>query len=555
MSNTTNLNIIQQLSDIDDRERRLAVERQLALNKAIHSNDVDTIVKAQKYYSEFMSRQTPVRQDNMKSLIVDPFENASASMGYYSKRAYLSYDVLRAMSRAPIIRAIINTRKDQVAEFTKPQQNKYSKGFVIRKKGQENGEESSSEDRAVIGRLEEFITNCGDLGDNNSKRWGNWDSFETFVRKIVEDSLVLDQATFEVIPTRAFEPYRFSAVDAGTIRIADTALNDNQNSRGARQVMGYYPQYVQVVHNVIVAEFYPWELCFGVRNPSTSIRSYGYGRSELEDLVVTVTSMLNADAYNGKFFRHGSAPKGALLVKKGNINPDKVAQLRRDWNAMMSGVENMHKTPILDAESVEWLDMQKTNRDMEFSKFQEYLIKVACAIYKISPEEIGFPLEGTRSNPLGGGDSGRDEKNYSIDKGLKPLLTAIQGWINKYIIGPKTNWQYEFLFVGVEVESAAQEQQRIEKEVTLYITPDEVRKSKGLKPLPNGMGSIPLNPIIAQLNMMQQQGAEQGQQRMMEEEDEQRVNTNPFLNEDEDGEDENPFLKSFSNWWESEMSI
>jgi HK97 family phage portal protein len=301
--------------------------------------------------------------------------------------------------------------------------------------------------------------------------------------------------------------------------------------------------------NQIAAEFYPWELCFGVRNPSTNIRANGYGRSELEDLISTITSMLNADSYNGKFFRHGSAPKGALLVKKGNLNPDKVAQLRRDWNAMLSGVENMHKTPVLDAESVEWLDLQKNNRDMEFSKFQEYLIKVACAIYKISPEEIGFTLEGSKGG-LGGSDSGKEEKKYSMDKGLKPLLTAIEGWINKYIIGPKTGWQYEFKFVGIDVESAKEEEDRLAQAVTTYMEVNEVRKARGLKPK-KGYDII-LNPIISQMRQMEQQSEMDQQQGQQEKEDQNKVNTNPFM--DEENEANNPFAKSFNEWWNLEMA-
>lgn len=538
---TTESNIVKVLSDLDDRERKLIIERQLTLTKAMQSNDVDTIFKAQKHFNDFITRQAPARVDGMKSIVIDPFENA-ASMGYYSKHAYLSYGVLRAMAKAPIIRAIINTRKDQVAEFTKPQPDKYSKGFVIKKKGQDDSEEVSDKDKRVIDKLTAFVLNCGD--DEN--RW-DLDDFEAFIRKIVEDSMVLDQATFEVIPNRTFEPVQFVATDGATFRIADSIDNET-NTKGARKIMGYFPSYVQVVMNQIVSEFYPWELCFGIRNPSTNIKDNGYGRSELEDLVTTVTSMLNADAYNGKFFRHGSAPKGALLVKKGNINPDKIAELRRNWNAMMSGVENMHKTPILDAESVEWLDMQKTNRDMEFSKFQEYLIKVACAIYKISPEEIGFPLEGTKKNSLGGGDSGKEEKKYSLDKGLKPLLTAIQGWINKYIVGPKTNWLYEFKFVGVEVESAEQEEERLIAASAVYLTPNEIRKSKGMKPIKGG--DMILSPIIAQMQQAEQQSKMEGMQQQQEAEDQERVNTNPFL----DDEDENPFAKSLNNWFNKELS-
>ena len=37
------------------------------------------------------------------------------------------------MSKTPIINSIIKTRKNQVADFAEPQENKYSTGFVVRK--------------------------------------------------------------------------------------------------------------------------------------------------------------------------------------------------------------------------------------------------------------------------------------------------------------------------------------------------------------------------------------------------------------------------------------
>lgn len=528
------------LKEIDERERKLAIERALTLQKAIHSGDVDSIYKAQNYYNQFIARQMPQspRSDGMKSVIMDPFD-ISSSLGYYHKATNVSFHSLRAMSRVPIIRAIINTRKDQVAEFCKPQEEKYAPGFKFFKEGIKDEDELSPADQKTIKMLNKFILNCGDDAD----KW-DLDDFEVFIRKIVEDSLSLDQATFEIIPTRAFEPTQFVATDGATFRIADSYDNE-KNTTGAKKVNGYYPSYVQVYQGNIVAEFYPWELCFGIRNPSTNIYANGYGRSELEDLITTVTSMINADSYNGKFFRHGSAPKGALLVKKGNINKDAIAQLRTDWNAMTSGVENMHKTPILDSESVEWLDMQKTNRDMEFSKFQEYLIKLACAVYKISPEEIGFTLQGSTGGGLGTKEGGKHEKKYSRDKGLKPLLVSIEGWINKFIIGPKTNNVWKFKFVGIDDETAQEEEERLQKAVTLYMTPDEVRVGKGMKPLPNGMGKMPLNPILAQMQQMQQQSQMDNQQKQQEQEQQDFENTNPFLDDDTD---ENPFAKAFETW-------
>ena len=543
-------NHIKRLSQIDEQERKLAIERALTLEKAYRSGDVEQIYKAQNYFNNHLLEQRPRSKENpVKSLLLDPQEVAT-SMGYYHKATNLSYDSLRSMAKAPVISAIINTRKNQVVDFLKPQKDKYSKGFIIRKKGIDRDEDLTDFDKRKIEQLTEFMLSCG---EHDSKY--KWDRLENWGRKVIEDSLTLDQACFEIVPMRNREPYAFTAVDSATFRFADSY--DNQTGiEGSQKIDGEYPSYVQLYQNRIIREFYPWELCFGVRNASSNIKANGYGRSELEDLVTTVTGMLNADKYNGGFFRHGSAPKGMLMVKKPGaaLNGDRIQEFRKSWNSMLAGAENAHKTPILDAEGFEWIDLQKNNRDMEFFKYIEYLVKVGCAVYTISPEEIGFPVQGAGQ---GGGLGGRSsntkvEKQYSQDKGLRPLLSSMEHWINDYIIGPKTNYTYEFVFTGMQAETAQEEEERLIKAATTYMEVNEIRKERGLKPK-KGYDII-LNPIISQQRMMesqmgmqQQQQGQEDQEKQQQQEDEQFNNTNPFLDPD------NPFTKSFDQFVESEL--
>lgn len=554
------LSPIKHLHDLDEQERKLAIDRALTLQKAYNSGDVNTIYKAEQYYTSLQKRTDPnyarsqSSNNPVKALILDPQEVAT-SMGYYGKPSMVSDRGLRLMARTPVISAIIRTRCNQVADFLKPQPDKYSKGFVIRKKGIAKDEDLTDNDKRVVDMLTEFMMHCGE----RESQW-KWDDLDMFGRKVIADSLVMDKLCFEIVPYRSLEPYCFVAVDAATMAIADSYDNET-HINGSTKVNGEYPSYVQVWQNNIIREFYPWEMCFGIRNPSTNIHLNGYGRSELEDLITNVTGMLNADQYNSSFFRQGSNPKGMLMIKKAGaaVNGDRIAEFKKNWNAQVSGVGNFHKTVMLDAEGFEWIDLQKNNKDMEFFKYIEYLVKVGCAVFNISPEEIGFPLEGQGGGGLGGSDSGKEEKEYSKDKGLKPLLTSFQSWINKFIIGPKTNNKYEFVFTGIQVESAKEEEEKNTKAVTLYITVDELRKEKGLKPLPNGMGKFPLNPIIAQKMMMDSQ-MQQGQQQQQrgeqeqqgQEEQDQFDNTNPFLDK---GESLSPFVKAFDQYVERELIV
>ncbi len=539
----SNLPIYQQLSQLDEQAQKLAIQKSLYLKKAFESSDADEIFKAQQYLNKNQTNVFGVKNPDQghRSLIFDPFET-NTSQGFFRKNAQISFELLRQMGRSPLVNAVITTRKDQVLAFCEPQKDKYSKGYIIRKKGSNPKDEATDRDKREIDRLTKFLTDCADDEDVF-----DLDDFDSFVKKLIDDSLTLDQACFEVVRNRAKEPVQFLAVDGATIRLADSYDNVNNIEANEKKIDGYYPSYVQIYQNRIWQEYYPWEMCVGIRNPQTALNSNGYGRSELEILMATVTAMLNADSYNSKFFQNGTAPKGALLVKSsGGVNKDKLAELRRDWNATMVGSNNFHKTPVLDAEKIEWLDLQKSNRDMEFSAYQEYLIKLLCAVYKISPEEIGFPLQGSKSGGLGSKEGGAQEKEYSQDKGLKPLLKNLQVWINKFIIGPKSNNLYEFVFAGLDTEDSKEEEERLQKAVTLYMTIDEARAVRDLEPLPGGKGKIILNPAF-----LQQAQLEMQQNQMMAD------NAQPGYDDVDgggEGSDKNPFVKALEDWWKDEMT-
>ena len=143
------------------QEQKLQIEKTLALEKAFKSNDVNEIMKAQQYLKTIEKRQ----DIDFKSIIVDPLDMTTA-LGYKQKPYNLSFDVLRAMGRAPIVKAIVETRKEQVMSFCEPQSNKYATGFVIVKKRgyrqqQDQEVKLTKAEEAKIDELYDFIMNCG----------------------------------------------------------------------------------------------------------------------------------------------------------------------------------------------------------------------------------------------------------------------------------------------------------------------------------------------------------------------------------------------------------
>lgn len=533
--------LVKKLEENQLNKQKLLIEQGLLLEKAMHSDDPSAIIKANAMWEQVK----PKTFEGSKSYIFDPQE-FSTQFGYRDKPVSISFNVLRRMSQVPIIRSIISTRIEQVAAFCEPQPDKYSVGFIIRKKhsgiNTNTKDELSRRDRLTIKQLTDFILNCG----QDTTTWQG-DNFDSFIRKFVTDSLTLDQGTFEIIRSKKGTPLEFIATDAATFRLADNdESNEAQIERNGEPspiINGYKPAYVQIYQQQIVSEFYPWELCFGIRNPSTSIHSNGYGQSELETLVNTITSMLYSDSYNQKFFTTGSAPKGILKVT-GNVNESRLQEFRQQWLAQVAGVQNAWKTPVIEGDKVEWIDLQKNNKDMEFSKFQEYLIKLSCASYKIDPSEIGFPMNGSSGqSPLfEGNNEGRIK--YSKDKGLKPLLKFIQSKINKYIINPLAP-EFEFIFAGIDAETAKDELEADIKRVASFVTVNELRKKYEMEPIDGG--DTILSPVWNQAKQMSMSG---------DPESNAAVYAENGGNEDNyKADEEDPFAKSFNDWWKKESII
>ena len=541
--------MIQQLptsiNEISELQEQLVVQKNILLDKALRSDDPSKIIEAAKYFKDVEKR----KQSEIKSYVFDPYA-LQAQFDYKDKVTSITYNTLRSMGRTPIINSIITTRVEQVAAFSEPCYDSKGIGFIIRKKvgySEDSEKKISKEDKQKIEYITNFILNCGSSNNN----W-HGDSFDAFLRKITRDSLELDQMTFEIVRNRKGIPQEYIATDGATFRLAENLDSDKYKNSEKIAINGYFPKYVQIFNNQPIAEFYPWELCFAIRNQYSDVRLNGYGISELENIVQVVTWSLYSDAYNGKFFSQGSAPKGIIKIT-GAVNEDKLAEFRQQWQAMVAGVQNAWRTPVMEADKMEWIDLQRNNRDMEFTKWQEYLIKLSCATYKIDPSEIGFPMNGSSdTKPLFEGNNEARLK-YSKDKGLRPLLKLIETKINKYIVNP-LDTNFEFKFIGLDPESEAEALDMDIKKLSNFMSISEIRKKYNLPDLKED--ELVLNPYYFQYMMAKQQEAEQGNPESNEAMAEEYPEDEDYFTPDDPEETwEDPFAKAFNDYITKENEL
>lgn len=430
------------------------------LQKSLNSENFEEVMKAQAFIAEQQKNGRRAPQPEIKSILWNPSEIGFNGKGYRDPNNGIAFGTLNRMGDIFIIKAIINTRIEQVQNFLKYSVDDQKPGYQIRYKrspGSKGSDEKelSAKDKKIVDYIVRFLEEGGE-----NDKWECEDNFQEFTRKVLRDSLVLDQMTFELVRARNMNLKKYRAVDAALIRQLDT------NDPRYRQMFenfrwhGYLPRYAMVWDGQIIRHpvsdeyvvFYPWELGYGIRNKTTNVLRNGYGCSELETLIEIVTWILWGMQYNGNFFKQGSQPKGFINVKNGNVDQGTLNEFRQDWKQTMSTVYNSHKIPVIQGIDLEWIDLQQTNRDMEFTEWIKFLLVIACAVYRMDPSELGFQFQDAAR--IFGQEGQKERLDHSKQKGLTPLLVFYQNILNKYIIS-EIDDRLELVFTGIEIEDEA----------------------------------------------------------------------------------------------------
>lgn len=438
------------LDELNRLQKSIPYAFQSKIQASLNSNNPEEIMKANLYLGEI----TP-NSGRIQSVFFDPNDLSGNGKGFKDSKGILSFEVLRRMGNIHIIRSIVNTRIEQIQNFLHFSEDDQKEGFTIRKKTslfKEEKKEISSAEKKKIEEIVEFLMNSG-----FNEKWDNIDDFQTFVRKIAFDSLTLDQLAFEVVRDKGWNIKKYRAVDASLIRFLDGVDPKQRERLEDYRFKGYLPRFCmtwdeQILINPTTKEpilYYPWELGFGIRNKSSDIRKNGYGTSELEILVELITGVLWSIQYNMNNFSIGSTPKGFINVKNANISDSNLNEFRQAWSQMMTGVRNAKRTPVINGIDLEWIDLDKSNREMEYQEWAQFLVIMVCSVYRIDPSELGFSFKNQAQ--LFGQDGQKARLQHSREKGLKPILIFLENIITKYIVS-EIDEDYEFVFTGIEVE-------------------------------------------------------------------------------------------------------
>jgi hypothetical protein len=454
-----------------------------------------------------------------KGAIIDPL-NAAYFGGTRGKPTSIPYSTLRRMAQIPAIAAVINTRLNQVANHTKRPKFSGDKGFKIALKDRDAKMTDAQRKRAK--EIEDFFLKTGWQKNKIRK-----DNFNQFVRKLTRDSLELDVMTFEKVNTVGGslkgkqDVAEIWAIDAATIELV---LNNPIGEGNDFQIPVYKPEtksgiqnigeiaYVQKVGGTTVAEYTEDDLAFAIRNPRTDINYTDFGMSELETLIEIVTGIVNGIKYNTSYFSSSNLPQGVLSIV-GKYKDEHLKAFQRHWKTLTEGAAGKWAVPVMaseDGQGFNWTPFKNSNRDMEFNQFLEFLFNIACAVYQIDPNEVGFKSWTSNTGGMSQSDNTAEKNDMSKDKGFVPLMTFLSDTFNSEIV------------VGVDEEDEDKRLDRFKTELEAGIKVpamiwaetdadlEELKEQNGGK-LPS-WAYAPANAQLIQVFTAEQQAAQQQQQ-------------------------------------------
>jgi len=416
----------------------------------------------------------------------------------------LDFPRLRHIIRNDVVlRSIIWTRISQVTRFLTPSQDEWKPGFRLRYRDPNRQVNDSDADR--FWWLTQYVMNSGAEFNTRRRRMLKRDGLVDFTAKHLQDSLALDAAPVEIVPTLSGRTHGWVAVDGGRTYLTDPVYGLEGHEERPELMDKYGIELPDAEQTIAIltreGRIQAWythdDLLYPVRRPTSDHSWMGYGQPEVEELIRVVTAFLNAMELNARGFTHNSIPQG-ILTLFGDFADQDIQQLREEWDAWTSGVSNRWRLPVLVSKEREsgatFVGTGQNFTEMMFSRWMTFLVSLKTALYLMDPEEINFDAFTSRGASLSGSDT-EERITSSKDKGLYPLLTFYGNTLNELV--QTVDEEVELYWTGL-----LPDQQSMKQDEGIGATFGEFRLKRGLPLHPvEILNDAPLNPGLQGIYM------------------------------------------------------
>ena len=346
----------------------------------------------------------------------------------------VSFSHLRTLADAyDLMRLIIETRKDQVSRMK----------WNVKPRDPKQQADSRCD------KINQFL--------RSPDREHDWD---TWLRALLEDMLVIDAATIYPRRTRGGELYSLDLIDGATIK--------RVIGQDGRVPMPPDPAYQQVLKGVPAANFTADELLYRVRNWRVH-RIYGY--SPVEQVITTVNIALRRQMHQLQYYTEGNVPEALIGVPE-NWTTEQIRQFQAYWDDLMEGNTAKRRHAKFVPGGMEY---QPTKDSVLKDMYDEWLVRIVCFAFSVSPN--AFVTQVNRA-------TAEVSQRAAMEEGLGPVMQWVKGtmdtiiaryfgapdlefdWVEEVNLDPETKSRIHATYIGAGV-----------------LTPDEVREELGRDPL------------------------------------------------------------------------
>lgn len=372
------------------------------------------------------------------------------------------------------------------------------KNYVVDKKDlyEEMHSEFSDTEHATLEHLqekhEEFyykrnqdIREIKRLLDRPDPYFTNTNTWQSFIKKVLYDLLLIDRGAVIKLRDESGFLKGLLPIDGGTLRplLDEYGFLDDEKA------------YVQTVHGTANVYLRKDDVIIFMAYPTPDMKFFGYGHSAMETLYTTVLSDIFIDKGNLDYYRKGgSIPEGFISVepppsREGAVmavDEEYINSLQRHLQAIMMG--DYTQIPIVSGAKVSWIDFKGKRKDMQFRELADYLSRKICAVFQVSPQDIGITQDVNRS-------TSQTQAEMTKSKGLETLMRVVSEYMTDGVLRELRPEDDLMLWFEDDDDEKIKNEWNVtqQKLVSGVLTINQVRAMDGLHPVP--WGNTPLQGL------------------------------------------------------------
>ena len=192
----------------------------------------------------------------------------------------------------------------------------------------------------------------------------------------------------------------------------------------------------------------------------------------------TIGTNMAATKHLGSFYGRGATPKGILSIQGTIRDADRVRQIGQQFDARYSGDNGAGSTAIL-TEGAEYKPVAMSMRESQFLETLRFGVEEISRLYKVPPHKIGHMSNAGYSNSI------EAQNAQFVTDCIRPLVEQIENEFSLKLLNGNRRFNLD-----MKALTRGDIMTQVQKNVSYWnigaISANEIRKSEGLPPIPDG---------------------------------------------------------------------